>query len=407
MIRYLVIIVIMLAIIEFLWFHWYKKNYRLLSGTQQRVNNIEGELKHVHKLKKFLKNKMNERLELLKKMTLEEWINYNNKNTLIQFDRVKYYIFAYEIFGKNNEKNLYVVAPDKGLINLTFDTEREITINKYEILELFPPYKTLPNDMFAIPLNKDGFNEMSYFWENPLNKTPVRKNTIFTHWEKDDFKGVLGVGYTTEDLIARYEDIYYNYLNKSFIVFMNIIVLFVPVILCIIDYRFKMFIKGIFILLLSWLFLIYFLSQTSTISTLKIENEKLNQVSGAILGASFFTGIGIFLVGVLDTSKKLFKNSLDNVKILQKLIFLFVVVVTLLLLSLIKMTTYSSVDQLRDQRIYMQLFFNYSIFYNIVICILFILFVFENYHIIDEKFYTNHYVKKYFLQFIDLFNKNK
>lgn len=407
MIRYLLVIIIFLAIIEFLWFYWYKKNYKVLSGTQQRVDNIEGELKHVNKLKKFFKETMNERLAMLEKMNLEDWINYNNKHTLIEFDGVKYYIFAYEIFGDNNEKNLYIVAPDKGLINLTFDTEREITINKYEILELFPPYKSLPNDMFDIPLNKDGFNEMSYFWENPLNKTPVRKNTLFTHWKKDNFKGVLGVGYTTEDLIARYEDIYYNYLNKSFIILMNLVILLVPLILCIIDYRFKMLIKAIFILVASWIFLIYFLSQTSTISTLKIESEKLNQVSSAILGASFFTGIGIFLVGVLDSSKRLFKNSFNSVKILQKLIFLFVVVVSLLLLSLLKMSSYNSIEGLREQRIYMQLFFNYSIFYNIVICILFILFVFENYDLIDDKFYTNHYVKKYFLNFIESLTKKK
>lgn len=405
MIRYLLVIIIILAIIEYLWFYWYKKNYKVVSGTQERVDNIEGELKHVNKVKQFFKDKMNERLAMLDKMDLEEWIKYSNKNTLIEYDGIKYYIFGYEIFGENNEKNLYKFTPQKEFLNLTFETMRDITINKYEILELFPPYKNLPNEMFAMPLNDDGFNEMSYFWENPINKTPVRKNTLFTHWKKGNFKGVMGVGYTTEDLISRYEDIYYNYLDSSFIILMNIVILSVPLILCMIDFRFSMFIKSTFVLLASWLFLIYFLSQTSTISTLKIENEKLNQVSSAILGASFFTGIGIFLVGVLDTSKKLFKNNFNNVKILQKLIFLFVIVVSLLLLSLLKMSSYKSVDELRDQRIYMQLFFNYSIFYNIVICILFILFVFENYNLIDENFYTNHYAKKYFLNFIELLTK--
>jgi len=394
MLKNILIIIVVLIIIECIWFAWYSKNYKNLSGSDELDKHLTNYLKHEQEMKQYFKRIMRERGEMLKNMTYSHWLDYNKKHCIVEFNGVKYYLFIYEMIDKSAE-NVLRVSGQPEMLNLNFSLERDLMMKKYQMLEEFPPFKILPEEMGNMDMDDDGFNEIAYFWEDPFLQRPIKKNTIFSVCHKEQFDCLIGIGYTTEDLISKYENIYYNYVPISKLIFFNIVIFMTPVILYLIDTTDINFIKSLIILIVSWSFFIAFLSQTTIKSTIAIENEKLNQIAANILGASFLTGVSIFIIGLLDNSKKINNKKVNNTKILQTVIFLFAIVVILLLFSLVKFNNYKSVDDLKNQRISVQIFYNYSIFYNIVICVLFTVFVFENYHLLNmEKVRTVFGMKK-------------
>jgi hypothetical protein len=69
----------------------------------------------------------------------------------------------------------------------------------------------------------------------------------------------------------------------------------------------------------------------------------------------------------------------------KEVLFLFSIVIIFLLLSLTKFNNFTNNIQLRDLRIQNQIHFNFAVFYNFIICCLFLIFLFKNYGIFKIK----------------------
>jgi len=387
MLHYLIIFYIFLLILEYIWFKYYYSVERIfVNHKEQRILNFNK--KNHDEITKIFKKKINERIELLNKMDYHDWLKYNQKNNIIQLEDVKYYIFIYES-TELDEKFITRSSYSEDMLNSTFNLQRDIIMNNYFILKMFPPCENLPALMHSMSLNGDGFNEISYNWINPFINRPIKKSSIFTHYKKDDFNGVIGMGFTILDLDVYYGSIYINYLNNFTMIFLHLVILVVSAILFLMHkstYHFLF--KSMIILFFSWFFLVTQLSYTASNTDINIETDKLNLISSNILGVSFLMAVNIFIINMLNELTVNVKRIAFSVR--NEIVFLFFVVVVFLLISLINKSNYKDVHEIRNVRVFNQLNFNFAIFYNLIICCLFIIFMFQK----DKDFKINSLVTK-------------
>ena len=365
----LILFFIILVIIEYFIFKYLNNNKYNLYHTNDEKERFKFNSDHEKEIIKYFKNIMNKRLEMLKKMDYSEWIEYNNINTVIEFNNIKYYIYIYE---KSNIDKEYILRASykKNLVNYSYLIERNIIINNYNILGLFPPPENLPEIMYNMSLNDDGFNEISHNWEHAFLTKPVKKNSIFTQFHKDNFNGIIGIGYSKENLYFTFGDIYYNLISKFTIYFIHFFILLTVIILYLIRPEYKEFLICCIILFFSWLLLIYqgILKTNLTSSIEEINNEQ--KISDSVLSISFLIAVNIFFIETLNIQIFKTKKS-DNIK--KQIIFLFCVSVLTLLFCLFQTNNYKSNEELRDIRITKQIYFNYCIYYSIIIIFFYIL----------------------------------
>jgi len=110
------------------------------------------------------------------------------------------------------------------------------------------------------------------------------------------------------------------------------------------------------------------MNTTEGITTLAVEQDKVKDINDGILSISFLVAVNIFIIETLKKFKQ--KYSLHN-----ESAFLFCLSLVLLLLSLYKKTNYSTINDMRAERIQKQLMFNLSIFINLFILINYLIFV--------------------------------
>jgi hypothetical protein len=367
---YIIIFFIILVIIEYFWFKYINENKDEFFQNEETEKRIKYNKEHEEEIVQFFKDTMNERLYALEHMKYKEWLTYCQKNCVVERDGFKYYMFIYEQAGIDN-KSILRCSVKEELLNLNFTIERDLVIRTHIVLDLLKPYEFLPEEMYRMDLHEDGFNEISYTWENPFIDRPEKKNSTFTRFHKGDFHGVIGMGYTTQDLGVEFGNIYYNLVNKYILIFLNIIILIVSIVLYIIDHS---IIKSITVLFLSWLLLMYQLTLTCGITNISMETAKLLDITSSVLGVSFLVAVNTFIIRSFD-DKKIFSQDKKILKI--EITFLFVISVLCLLLTLYKESNFKSVDQMRGLRIHNQLFFNLCLFYNFAICFTFLFFHFN------------------------------
>jgi hypothetical protein len=362
---YLIIFFIVLVIIEYFWFKYINKNKSDFFEDDATKKRLKYNKEHEDEIIKFFKDTMNERLDVLKHMDYDEWLEYSQKNCIIEREGFKYYIFIYEQSGVEGKYILRSSAQEE-LVNYNFTIERDFVTHRYISLEMFPPFEFLPEEMYKMQLNKDGFNEIPYNWENPFIQKAEKKNTIFTKFHKDNFNGIIGIGYTTQDLGVQYGNFYYNLISKYILIFLNITILLVAVVLHIIGNN---LIKTTTLLFLSWLLLVYQLTLTCGITNVSMETSKLNDITSSVLGVSFLVAVNTFIIRTFNEKKPISKEVLI---LKSEITFLFCISVLFLLLSLYKENNFKHVDQMRGLRIHSQIFFNYCVFYNFMICFIFL-----------------------------------
>ena len=372
----ILIISVILMIIEYLWINYYKKNFKkILMGDEAEIR-FEKNIDNEKNIKNYFRETIKKRLELLKTMSYDEWLEYNKKNTIIEYNGLKYYTFVYE--SANFDKKYIVRSTlNEDMLDRNHIIERDMLINEYGILEQFPPYENLPEEMLMMSTDKNGFNNISYNWLHGFLNIPVKYNTIFSKFKKDDFKGVIGISYAKEDLLIKYLDIYYNFLDTPNLIIINLAIVFIAVMIYLINDEYENFVKSVAILILSWVYLMWQLSLTATTTTIKIETEKIKELSQSVLGASFLMGVNIFVINLLDNKNRLV-SKLDVSKIRKVIVFLFFMVVVFLLASLVKTNNFKSANDLRRLRINNQIYYNFSIFYNLTICVILITLIFKN-----------------------------
>jgi hypothetical protein len=341
---------IITTIIVFICYKFFQKSITVNEDAQKRLNN---NITHSTELSDKFKEVINDRLQLLEKMSYDDWLNYNNKNVTFEFNDISYYLFIYE--KANIDDNFILRASvQQELVNLNYSVERQIITHSYLILEEFPPSEFLPNEMYNMTLNPDGFNQISYFWDIPSLQLPAKKISTFTTFKKGDFTGVIGSGdvisYLNIDYGLRYSEI----ISIGMYIFFNLFFLFITIIIFKIDNK-KIY-KPLSIFSILNLCLLFLMSLKTTHTTVELEQLKIDQLSSSVLGLSFLVGVSIFIIGHTKNKELKTENS-----------FLFSMSIVLLLLTIFKTNNYTSIDEIRSTRIKMQLFFNFTIVLSIFI----------------------------------------
>jgi hypothetical protein len=375
MLKYIIIIYIILVIIEVTIFYTLNKYKNYFLQSKQGVKHTQYNTDHEGLLMDVFKKEISRRLKLADTMKYEDWIQYNQDNSKFIYEDEDYYAFIYEKSGHNF---ILRSSYDYALQDLEYSVERDLVKNKYLVLDIFPPPANLPQLMYDMHMNEDGFNYIGYNWENVFVNQPEKKETVFTKFHEKGFDGLIGIGYSIFDLSSRYGDFLFNAVNIIEIVFMNIMILFITIILFLVNKDNNIsLIQSLVILFISWGFLVYQLITTTTVTNLAIENEKLQIISQNILGISFLVGVNVFIINSLQETTKTLKKAATIIR--KEVLFLFSIVIIFLLLSLTKFNNFTNNIQLRDLRIQNQLHFNFAVFYNFIICCLFLIFLFKNY----------------------------
>ena len=394
MIVYIFVVFIILCILEYFIIQYLKNNKTSLIHDNSKDLNIQKHIDNQEKINQFFKDTMNERVQMLNEMDYQEWIDYNQKNCLIQFidhenkintDDMKFYLFIYEKTNVKDNDDDFILrcSLQDEFLNLNYSIERDIVMHKHIILELVPPLSNLPSLMYDMSLNSDGFNSISYNWESVRSKQPIKKDTIFTKWSKDDFNGVIGMGSSTKELNSIYGNIYVNFIDTFLTIIIHIVILLTPIVIFLFNEdNVESLLRSIFIIIITWVFLIHQYSLTTTMTNLDLETKKMTEISQNNLSLTFLLAANIFIIQFLNQEKGLKQQSsiLKN-----ELMYLFCIVVIFLVISLCKLNSYKNIEEVTCIRVRSQIFSNFSCFFSCIMCGFFIMYIFNNFKFISSK----------------------
>jgi hypothetical protein len=368
MIYFLIITYIILIILEILLIKWYTIKNTQISIDNKIIYNNENK----DKLKKLFSEKV---IKYYKEVTNSSLILENTVNSILkdesvfEVDNYKYYIFIYKKIN-NSDEFVYYLAHDP---KQKFMVIKDIISDKKDIL-LHLKYD-ITNDIIKYMLNTGipgKINTISYYWIDPFTNESVKKTSFYTTFvNKYNEKGVIGIGIDIENLSHKTLSYNYSVINPLLVVVLSLISFIITIILYNISKKVNnTFIQKtkIFMFFLSInLYLGYFLIQKENISTLENENEKNNMINQSILNLSFLTGVNIFIIQSIYKKKPiLFKETS----------LLFGVSIILLLFVNYKPTTGQRIEDVYNDRVTKQLFFNMCIILNIIIILNFIIYSF-------------------------------
>jgi len=377
MISMIFYICILYSIILFIQYKYIKADLFYNKFDNILDEKIEFNNKNYEKLKEIFSNILKERQQLLQsgKMNYNEWIKYNNDNTLITVGKHKYFIWIYEQLGSDNQiitkVHVNKELNDLAWVDVVKEGEEYLRFTKYTSDPL------VINNMFKMS-SLDYINTISGYWIDEMTNRPVKKEGLFLKfYDKQQKKtGVIGIGFEISDISKLSSFRYVDYINKIYFFMLTIIILIVSIVTIIInDYNNYSFFKSIWFIILSNTFIFLYLNSKEQSSTTNIELEKVTNVNSGMLSTSFLVGVNVYILTTLNKfkeSKTLFIESA----------ILFGFSIFLLLISSLGFSNYSSMKELIIARVSKQFVFNYSIILNIFIIINFLLFFLRNKKII-------------------------
>lgn len=356
------IIIILMHIISMKYLD-YKIN--ILNNSERNYNyNISS------KDKNKIIDEINNRINLLKNMSYNDWIVYNKNNKIKMIDNVECYTFVWEHsvdkqFGIFDEF-ISKVYFDENLENIPFDSF--LTIINDEINEYnYKLNKNLIKSMFY--LNQKN-NEVSFYCTehlkniNKKNKDIIKYNCINQKFTKDNINGVIGIYYYNKN-ITNYQYFYYfEYINIKEYIFIVFLLLSSIIINININNTNNYLISLIFVYLLN-IYLIYFMFK----KTAKTNNDSLifkyNEVNTSTLSIAFLISFNIFIINFISKNKKT-----KHIYILC--IILFSLSVFYLLGSLYKFINYTDQYDIRKILFIKVLLYNLVILTNFYIILIYI-----------------------------------
>jgi hypothetical protein len=351
----------MILIIYYLLIEFY---YKIKIKTN---NEITFNLSNKNLINQIFKNELDKRLELLNKLSYEQWINYNINNNFIEINNFKYYFFIYENIEQSKFiKSTFVnrVNEDKNIQNMSI--KDIIQTNQYKFI--FTKYKSDPEYIDNIFLSKDEYKKLNYYWYDPHIKSAVKKFSISKNYEKNNIKGVIGLDYDVSILEDEFS-LFFNLIDKYSLVFLIFIIFFVAIIINYYDITTISY-TSIFLLLICNIYIFYYLGLKEEYSNFDIESDKFKFLSDSLLSVSFLIGINVFILTNIKSFCHISKNNL-----FFNSVVIFCLSLILLLRSLYKTTNYETIDSMKKIRITKQLFFNTAIILNVFIIINYFIFI--------------------------------
>jgi hypothetical protein len=209
-------------------------------------------------------------------------------------------------------------------------------------------------------------NSLKYFWTDNAVQALVQKETFFLKWsdKKNNKTGIIGMGYNIKNVIETNTIVYSNYIHYHHLFFLNVIIFTVAYVIYSIT---KHKVKALFLLIISLVYIDYYINSKELIGSFGTENLKIQNINSSVLGISFLVGMNVF---ILSSLKKEIKTELFT----ESGIF-FSLSVILLLFSMFKDTAFLNIRELMEDRISNQSLFNFSILLNLFVIINYILYV--------------------------------
>lgn len=377
---YIILYYIILLIIGF-GYTFYNVNKK---SSDDFLKKIEFNVKNQKDLKMFFKKKIIERLELLYsgKMNYKEWLQYGRDNPIITYEGSKYYYFIYEKVPNINESDIARVQADKNLNNL----EMNDIINRQKEDLSFTKYSTNRDliDTFYYMTDDKNFDKLSYFWVDPITNIPSKKTSWFIRYSvptKDksiNISGIIGVGMELESLESLSKFYYFNEIGIKYIIFICFIILIIGLVFNIFkNPKGILRYKSYFYITFLFIYFIHYLNNYEYIGTTKTENSKYEQISTGILSISFLVGINIYILTILKDKSSNKQSTTINIFIETALVFS--ISIMLVLFSLFRQTNNKKIEDVSQKRLSKQLFFNLSVYINIIIILNYIIFIFSYY----------------------------
>lgn len=349
---YILILIIQIS------YTWYNVNYH--KSKNELDKKIEFNLENYDVLKDYLKRELQNRISLLMdgKMKYDEWLQYNRDNGLVEFKGNKYYFFIYERGEDPNEISTLkaLVYANKELIGLEWRDIMKMVDEEFVFLNQSPNKELVKN---FIEIGRKGITEMKYFWPDPLLKIPVEKESqIFTIPAGNDHNEmIIGIGIDFKNLDENNRFYYINEINFGYVIFISLLTLLISILISLFTHR-RSANKPYAFLILTNLYLLYFLNNSEYQGNPDTEIKKIDQINSGTLSVSFLVGVNTFIITTLTKSnKELYTQSAA----------VFAISVILLLFSSFKITDYITMYELIKERISNQLIFNYSILLNVFV----------------------------------------
>ena len=374
---------------EYLYYYYYLSNWKKFLGKSVNIEKIEFNVNNKDELQKIMTNLLNERVKLLETMTYLQWLDYNNKNILLEFKGTKYYLYIYEKDNdlNSNDQNFILRASyQKELLNLNFSDELSVVNHRYIALEQFSTNPNLVEVMYNMNEIINGCNFMDYFWEDPFDKQAVQKTAYFKKYTKKSNNhlqttGIIGIGYEVADLDYNYSDIYLNYVGLPFVIFV-IFLIFILSLSMYYSINRPSYIRPGLILIGLNTFLMYQISLIGTITDIPLEHLRMNEINTSTIGITFLVATNIFIIKSIRTKH----NKIYN-EVYSESAFLFAASIMFLLFSMYKHSNYTEVSGLRRLRVQNQIFFNMSILMNFGIFLNFLLFITNKMNLFELKIF--------------------
>ena len=363
----LTILYIVIVSIESYFINKYISNHHIEDKNTNVILN-----KNNSKQEQFICNELKKRLEKLKTMTFQEWLDYNQEKVLLDYEGEKLYIFIYErsTHGDNEEDIMFVrthVLTE--YLNMEASVFQDYSNNsKSAYFSQHDNNIIVGKALFYSKENDDGCSRYSYLWSDPLdNFRPIIKHSVTKKYKKEENgiirEGTISIGYTSNVLLNTIQ-YYFELLENYFIVILFLIIYLT----CIISYYLNKERNKAFILFFILnLFCVFSFLSKDIISNIDFEQQKVDDLNSSILGISFLVVANIFIINKLEAGKK---------TLFYETSFLFCVSLISLMLAMFKITTYLTQTDVKTHRIQNQILFNMSIIINIFIFLNFFISIF-------------------------------
>jgi len=373
--KYIILCYIIILVLQYFYVKYYIKNWMSNIkniGKQDFIFNNNNKTTLISKFNKVIED----RIKMLDDMTYVDWIDYNNKNPIIDYNGHKYDLVIYE-YIKNGEIDFlsnsdYIMRANNNptLIGLSYsDIIKEQNYNfVFTIFNLNP---NMLNNMYHTNNIKGGINNATYYGVDAETHRSVKQEIISTNFTKKEnngiVDGILFISYNILDIELTYSNKYYDYINPLFMVSMSIFIFITSILLYYSTNSIDLF-KPLLFLFGSNAYMTYFMSTIEGITTVESEQNKVKDINDGILSISFLVAVNLFIIETLKKSQK--KYSLHN-----ESAFLFCISLILLMLALYKKTNYNKIDDIREHRIEKQFMYNFSIFVNIFILFNYLIYI--------------------------------
>jgi hypothetical protein len=363
----LLLLYVLIVIFELLYIHYFPNNIE--SEKMKELNEkILFNKKHEPEIDKVITEKLKEYASLINhgKLTYNDWCIFLRDHNLIKIGNFNYTLAGLQSVPNSSEIISIVAAKSNELkTNLDISLFSEIVklksaeqVNAVNMLETVHPSVMMQTSSF------DRVHYLTYRWIDPDTGENVIRKSLYTKWRsKDDESGVILIGYNVENInfLKRYK--YLDLIYKPELCLTSISLFILSTIM----FKIKAFehekIKSIAFLVITNIYLLYFINTNEYYSDIAHELQKNSDINSSILNVSFLSTVNIFIMNFIYANhKKLFMETAS----------IFCVSMILLLTAIYKAANKNSLAKIVGARITNQLVFNMSVFLNATIILNFL-----------------------------------